>query len=213
MENPNKKDYNVDEQNKIYIIGGKGVGKTSLFHLIFSNKFKEDIKPSNIGIMKSNYKSGEKIFTIKDLTDDDNFTNTNILKNELEDVLLIFILFAFNDKESFEKAKNLILFIKNNLINNKELNMVLLGNKYDLMGSEPSSVHIEEKEIQQYAEGIDNLKYINISCRNNINITQIKDIINNLEIDECKEEDEGVMNEEERKKRVKEIKEKSCLVF
>ena len=163
--------------------------------------------------MKSNYKSGEKIFTIKDLTDDDNFTNTNILKNELEDVLLIFILFAFNDKESFEKAKNLILFIKNNLINNKELNMVLLGNKYDLMGSEPSSVHIEEKEIQQYAEGIDNLKYINISCRNNINITQIKDIINNLEIDECKEEDEDVMNEEERKKRVKEIKEKSCLVF
>ena len=91
--------------------------------------------------------------------------------------------------------------------------MVLLGNKYDLMGSEPSSVHIEEKEIQQYAEGIDNLKYINISCRNNINITQIKDIINNLEIDECKEEDEDVMNEEERKKRVKEIKEKSCLVF
>ena len=71
MENPNKKDYNVDEQNKIYIIGGKGVGKTSLFHLIFSNKFKEDIKPSNIGIMKSNYKSGEKIFTIKDLTDDE----------------------------------------------------------------------------------------------------------------------------------------------
>ena len=37
MENTNKEDYNTGEQNKIYILGGKGVGKTNLFHLIFLN--------------------------------------------------------------------------------------------------------------------------------------------------------------------------------
>ena len=53
------------------------------------------------------------------MTDDENFTYTKKLQNELEDVILIIILFSLVDKESFEYAKTLIGFIKNSLMNNK----------------------------------------------------------------------------------------------
>ena len=213
MENSNRHDYSVSEQNKIYIIGSKGVGKTSLFHLIFSKPFSEDIESSEIGIIKSNYKYGLKEFTIKELTDDDNFTYTNKLKNELEDILIIFVLFSYDDSNSFDKAKNLIQFVKNNLINNKELKIVLLGNKYDLYQNIISNTNLDENEIKKYADSIDNMNLINISCKTNHNIDQIKNLINNIEIEEEKEDDDGNLDEEERKTKVEKAQERSCICF
>ena len=35
LDNTNKEDYKVDEENKIYIVGERGVGKTSFFNLFF----------------------------------------------------------------------------------------------------------------------------------------------------------------------------------
>ena len=200
MATSKKNNYETDEQNKIYIIGGKGVGKTSLFQLIFVNNT-NDVLPSEIGIVKSNYKYEEKIFTIKDLTDNEEFVYTNKLKSELEDVLLIFVLFAFDNLESFNKAKNLIHFIKNNLSHNKELQIVLVGNKYDLCESLVNNIDIDENDVKKYVEQVDNLQYMNISCKTKLNINKILDLINNQEIVEEKEEDEDILNEEERKKK------------
>ena len=200
MATSQKNNYETDEQNKIYIIGGKGVGKTSLFQLIFVNNT-NDVLPSEIGIVKSNYKYEEKIFTIKDLTDNEEFVYTNKLKSELEDVLLIFVLFAFDNLESFNKAKNLIHFIKNNLSHNKELQIVLVGNKYDLYESLVNNIDIDEDDVKKYVEQVDNLQYMNISCKTKLNINKILDLINNQEIVEEKEEDEDILNEEERKKK------------
>ena len=214
MENAQKEDYRVDEQNKIYIIGGKGVGKTTFFHLIFSDKYKEDLEPSNPGLIISNFKRGSKVFTIKDLTDDENFTKTNILKNELEDVILIFILFSLVDKKSFEYAKTLIQFIKNNLINNKELNIILLGNKYDLGENDPSVFEVKKSEVDQYASNIDHLFYYEISFKTSYNYTKIQEIINGIEVNDGEnEEDDDKIPEEERKKKVNEAKDCSCLIF
>ena len=50
-----RKDFGTNEENKIYIIGGKGVGKTSFFHLIFEDNFINDLAPSKPGIIKSEY--------------------------------------------------------------------------------------------------------------------------------------------------------------
>ena len=211
MENPNNKDFHVDEQNKIYILGGKGVGKTTFFHLLFSDKFDESIEPSEPGIIKSNFKKGNKEFTIKDLSDDENFTTTNILKNELEDVILIFVLFSLDDKKTFEYAKTLIQFIKNNLIDNKELSIILLGNKYDLVENNPQ---VTRREVDQYIYNLDNLYYFEISCKTNYNFPKIKELINDIEINEGgNEEDDDKIPEEERKKKVNEAKDCSCLIF
>ena len=129
-----RKDFGTNEENKIYIIGGKGVGKTSFFHLIFEDKFINDLSPSKPGIIKSEYIKGKIKFTIKDLSDDKTLRKTKILTNDLEDILLIFVMFSLDDKSSFEFSKTLIYSNKSNLLNNKDLNIILLGNKYDLKG-------------------------------------------------------------------------------
>ena len=43
-------------------------------------------------------------------------------------------MFSLDDKSSFEFSKTLIYSNKSNLLNNKDLNIILLGNKYDLKG-------------------------------------------------------------------------------
>ena len=130
------------------------------------------------------------------------------MKNELEDILLIFVVFSFSDKDSFEKAKDLIHFIKNNITNNNEIQIVLIGNKYDLYENLINEIELDEETVQKY-EKEENLKYINVSCKLKKNIEQVKELINNLEIEkEKEEEDDGGLNEEERKKQAK-----GCVCF
>ena len=212
IDNTNKDDYKVDEENKIYIVGGRGVGKTSFFNLIFSFKYNDDIKSSELGISKSQYTIGNKQFTIKELTDDEKFSKTNVLKDELEDILLIFVIFAINDKNSFEYAKTLIGFIKNNLINNKDLNIILIGNKCDIGEDEPNSIEVHNKEVDQYIFNIENIYYYEFSCKSEKNLEIIKKKIEEIEIEEEKDEDDDKIPEEERKKKVNEAKEKSCII-
>ena len=212
LDNTNKENYKVDEENKIYIIGGRGVGKTSFFNLIFSVKYQDKIQSSELGISKSQYKIGNKQFTIKELTDDEKFTKTNVLKDELEDILLIFVIFAKNDKNSFEYAKTLIEFIKNNLINNKDLNIILIGNKCDIGEDEPNSIEVHNKEVDQYIFSLENIYYYEFSCKSEKNLENIKKKIEEIEIEEEKDEDDDKIPEEERKKKVNEAKEKSCII-
>ena len=212
IDNTNKDDYKVDEENKIYIVGGRGVGKTSFFNLIFSVKYQDKIQSSELGISKSQYKIGNKQFTIKELTDDEKFTKTNVLKDELEDILLIFVIFAKNDKNSFEYAKTLIEFIKNNLINNKDLNIILIGNKCDIGEDEPNSIEVHNKEVDQYIFSLENIYYYEFSCKSEKNLENIKQKIEEIEIEEEKDEDDDKIPEEERKKKVNEAKEKSCII-
>ena len=203
--------YSTNEQNKIYILGGKGVGKTSFFNLLFSKQFDENISPSDIGIKKSNLEKDNKIFTIKELTDDESFSFTNIFKNELEDVILVFVIFALNDKNSFEEAKTMIKFITNNLTNN-DLNIFLLGNKYDVGETNKNEIKVTKKEVEQYFKGSENFFYREISCKTNYNIDKIKKVIEETEVDQGEAEDDGNLTEDERNKRLKES-EGSCLII
>ena len=205
------KDYATDEQNKIYILGGRGVGKTSFFRALFSEKFDEHISPSENGIKKLNLEKGKKIFTIKELTDDESFSFTNIFKNELEDVILVFVIFALNDKNSFEEAKTMIKFITNNLTNN-DLNIFLLGNKYDVGETNKNEIKVTKKEVEQYFKGSENFFYREISCKTNYNIDTIKKVIEETEVDQGEAEDDGNLTEDERNKRLKES-EGSCLII
>ena len=194
--------YDTNEQNKIYILGGRGVGKTSFLRALFSEKFDENIKPSEKGITKSNFQKDKKVFTIKDLTDDESFTVTKFLQNELEDVILIFIIFAVNDKESFEYAKTLIEFIKRNLMNNKDLTIILLGNKYDIGENNSNEIQITKNQVLKFFSQTDNFFYNEISCKTNFGVDKIRKVIEDLDVDNGDDEDDnGVMEEEERKKK------------
>ena len=207
-----KKDYVSNEVNKIYILGGRGVGKTTFFNILFSGKFDDKISPSEKGIAKSNLQKGQKVFTIKDLTDDESFEITKILKDELEEVILIFVLFSLNDRESFEYAKTLIGFIKHNLINNKDLNIILLGNKFDVGEKDKNEIKVTKKEVHQFFAQTDNFFYNEISCKTNYNIDKIKKTIEEIEVDNgTMDEDNGELTEEERQKKLEESN-GSCLI-
>ena len=201
-----RNEYDTNEENKIYILGGKGVGKTSFFHLIFEDKFIEDLTPSKPGIIKSEYIKEKIKFTIKDLSDDETFEKTKIFTNELEEVILVFIIFALNDKSSFEYAKNLIHSIKSNILNNKDLDIILLGNKYDL-GKE--YIKVSKKEINQYIYKIDHLYYYDISCKDGYNIKEVKQIIDDIEMGDGDDgDDDGGENLQENNRK----EGRSCLI-
>lgn len=126
----------------------------------------------------------------------------------MEDVILVFILFSLDDKDSFEYAKTLIEFIKRNLINNKDLNIILLGNKYDIGEQNKNAIQVSKKEVHQYFAHTENFYYNEISCRTNYNIDKIKKMIEEIEVPEEIVEDSGILQEEERKKKAE-----SCLII
>ena len=212
MSTEQKQDYTLDEPNKIYILGSQGVGKTTLFNLFFDKPFDESIKKSQTGIVKAKYIYNKKEFTFKDLTDDENYTCTKIMKNDLEDVVLAIVIFSLDDKKSFEHAQALISFINNNLINNKEMNILLIGNKLDLVtGNDRDS---EIAQYQNYAGSLENCSYYEISCKDGQGIQQIKKIVNDIEIqNDDIEEDDGKLPEEERKKKTEKVKKAKCIIW
>ena len=193
----------IDEPNKIYIIGGRKVGKSSLFRLLFNQPFMEKMQPSMIGITKAALSSNGKTYTVKDLTDSEGYKCTKIFINEIEDVLCVIAMFSLTDRDSFEKAKHLLTFAQSNITNNEDIQMILCGNKYDLIIEDSNNRAVQIEEIEEYVKSIHNCKYFDISCKTSLNVDKVTQMVNELE----------VQSNEEDTEEVKEKEKKSCVIF
>lgn len=193
----------IDEPNKIYIIGGRKVGKSSLFRLLFNQPFMEKMQPSMIGITKAALSSNGKTYTVKDLTDSEEYKCTKIFINEIEDVLCVIAMFSLTDRDSFEKAKHLLTFAQSNITNNEDIQMILCGNKYDLIIEDSNNRAVQIEEIDEYVKSIHNCKYFDISCKTSLNVDKVTQMVNELE----------VQSNEEDTEEVKEKEKKSCVIF
>lgn len=193
----------IDEPNKIYIIGGRKVGKSSLFRLLFNQPFMEKMQPSMIGITKAALSSNGKTYTVKDLTDSEEYKCTKIFINEIEDVLCVIAMFSLTDRDSFEKAKHLLTFAQSNITNNEDIQMILCGNKYDLIIEDSNNRAVQIEEIEEYVKSIHNCKYFDISCKTSLNVDKVTQMVNELE----------VQSNEEDTEEVKEKEKKSCVIF
>ena len=190
-------EYNIiNEPNKVYILGSKGVGKSSFVNQLVNKPFDEKIKSTEIGIYSQKLNLENKFFTLKEVTDDDEFKNTSIFKNDIEDILIIFIIFSLTIKDSYEHTKRLIEIIGQSIIDNTNLEIVICGNKKDLIDKNPSNRIVEKNEMDNYASNIRNCKYFEISCKTR---EKIDDIINILKEYEIPQLDEDKLEEEEKK--------------
>ena len=168
-----------DQIKTIYIVGGRGVGKTSLLNILLGKGFNEKIKHSKIGITESLYQNNDKQIIIKELTDDENFSKTKVLKNQLEEIILIIVVFAIDNEDSLEYAKSLILFIKSNITYNLGIQIFLFGNKYDSKKINDAKIKVNQIEAENYAAEIENCSYYDLSCKTGLNIEIIEKFLNN----------------------------------
>ena len=111
------------------------------------------------------------------MTDDENFSVTRNLKNSLDQLALILVLFSVDDEKSLEYAETLILFIKSNL--NLGLRINLIGNKYDSQKNNNTHVTVNLVEAESFANENDIYDYY-ISCKNKYNIESIYKMIEEI---------------------------------
>ena len=197
----------IEEPNKIYIIGDRKVGKSSLFRGLFNQPFIEQMQPSIIGITKATLTSNGKTFTVKDLTDSDSddYKCTKIFINEIEDVLCVIAVFSLTNKESFEKAKHLLTLAHSNITNNEDIQMILCGNKYDLIIEDNNNRAVQIETIEEYVNSLHNCKYFDISCKTNLNVDKVMQVVNELEVQSNEEETEEMKEKEKSCE--------SCIIF
>jgi hypothetical protein len=69
---------------------------------------------------------------------------------------------------------------------------------------------VQKNEISQYKSKIENLHYFEISCKKGYNINKVKDIIDNIEIEEEKGEDKI---QENKIKKNNENNMRSCIIY
>ena len=180
------------QPNTIYILGSRGSGKTSLLNILLGKGFDENISHSKIGIHSDSYKFGDKQLMIKDLTDNDKFHYTNILINQLEEVILVIIIFSIDDEESLKYATNLIRVINDNITYNVGMKIILFGNKYDSKKINNAKIKVNQIEADSYVEEFENCSYYELSCKTGYNISVVRgvlnDIIENLKVVENKDD-------------------------
>ena len=98
-------------ESVIYLLGARGVGKTSLINILLGREFRENETHTKKGIKSHHYQTEKNNFLIKELTDDENFSMTKNLQNSLEELMLILVMFSIDDEKSLDYAENIILFI------------------------------------------------------------------------------------------------------
>ena len=175
--------FNIIKKNskkiyKILFVGGSSTGaKTSLVNRLISNSFNES-NCSTIGLeykFKSiDLKSGNKItLQIWDTSGQDRFIN--ILKNYCKGAHYIIIGYDVSSRNSFESIRNYFEVISNN-INDKSIALYLIGNKIDLCDRR----EVSEEEGRALANKL-NLKFFEISCKDDIGIDEFyDDLINDI---------------------------------
>ena len=163
----------------IYLLGARGVGKTSLINILLGREFSEKELHTKKGIKSHHFHTENKNYLIKELTEDENFSLTKNLLNCLEELMLILVMFSVDDEKSLDYAKSLILFIKNNLTYNLGLKIILIGNKNDTKKSNNTQITVNLMQAENFALDNDIYDYY-ISCKTKSNIESIYKIMEDL---------------------------------
>ena len=148
----------MDEKNriKLVLIGDEKTGKTLFIQFVIDGIENCDFEnyQSTIGFsyVEKELIFNNKLYTIGfwDTAGQDRFTA--LLQLYVKNGDIIFIFFDYNNKKSFEKAKELLSLVKN-CINKNNVVYALIGNKYhlDIDTIETDNI-VYEDEILEYVD-------------------------------------------------------------
>jgi small GTP-binding protein len=158
---------NAEGSLSLILVGDSTVGKTCLLNRYFKNQFKSTI--SNIGIDKDIkfVKINNNIYklTVWDTVGQERFRA--LPKKYYQNADGVLLLFDVTKEESFSNVSTWMKDIKDN--SNKESNIIiyLIGNKIDL-----NERAVSKESAEELAQSL-GMKYFDVSCKNNINISEI----------------------------------------
>ena len=160
-ENSMDTSYQMSRQ-KIIFTGDSGVGKTSIINSIMGQKFSPEYEPS-IGVdffsKTIRYKGRLIKLQIWDSAGQEKFRS--LIPNYIRGSSLIFLIFAIDNKESFQHLNEWIDFI----LNVENGNIVIVGNKIDLKDSRQVTKEEAEKFCQEKK-----YEYFEVSAKERTNI-------------------------------------------
>jgi small GTP-binding protein len=123
-----------DEEIKVVVLGESGVGKSNIINRYNGGQFDPNSVPNNSSFfMSKNLKFGEKIYRINlwDTAGQEKYHSlTKIFLNEAK---IAFIIYAINDKASYEKIDFWYNLVKESCGN---IVIAIIGNKKDLYEEE-----------------------------------------------------------------------------
>ena len=117
---------------KIVLLGESGVGKTNLIQVAIGNPFKKD---NEITLSSSYYESNiiiqdkKYLYSLWDTAGQEVYRSMN--KLFINDSRIVIIVFAIDDRKSFEEIDFWVNFVRDILEQGKYI-MALVGNKSDL---------------------------------------------------------------------------------
>ena len=151
------------EDFTIVVLGKGTVGKTSLIFQYIKKSCPTDHDPTvedSYTTQIKTYTGEERQFKILDTAGEDDYQT--MIDEWIKAANGFLLLFAINDKESFEALKAKVVRIKKN--NKGDLPIILVGNKSDL----ESSREVEKQSAMDYAKTI-GAKYYETSALNDRN--------------------------------------------
>ena len=158
---------NAEGSLSLILVGDSTVGKTCFLNRYFKNQFKSTL--SNIGIDKDIkfVKINNSIYklTVWDTVGQERFRA--LPKKYFQNADGVLLLFDVTKDESFSNVSNWMKDIKEN--SNKESNIIiyLIGNKIDL-----NERTVTKESAEELAQSL-GMKYFDVSCKNNINVSEI----------------------------------------